>query len=144
VNAKLGQIRILPTFNAWPENRARVGVDLTENQIRPRISTLAGPLWSAMPKVGGNEVMGSALTMREVEAVELETEVINSAELAKRLGVPESWVRSRSNPKRTSDPIPHYKLGRYINFPWGSNVLREWLDRQLVGANRNRSGRRPE
>src|ERR1700757_1939087 len=93
---------------------------------------------------GGYEVMGSALTMREVEAVELETEVINSAELAKRLGVPESWVRSRSNPKRTSDPIPHYKLGRYINFPWGSSVLREWLDRQLVGANRNRSGRRTE
>lgn len=88
--------------------------------------------------------MGSALTMREVEAVELETEVINSAELAKRLGVPESWVRSRRNPKRTSDPIPHYKLGRYINFPWGSSVLREWLDRQLVGANRDRSGRRPE
>ena len=71
--------------------------------------------------------MGSALTMREVEAVELETEVINSAELAKRLRVPESWVRSRRNPKRTSDPIPHYKLGRYINFPWGSSVLRNGL-----------------
>jgi hypothetical protein len=72
------------------------------------------------------------------------TEVIDSAELAKRLCVPETWVRSRSNPKRTSDPIPHYKLGRYINFPWGSTELKEWLERQLVGANRNRSGRRTE
>jgi hypothetical protein len=72
------------------------------------------------------------------------TEVIDSAELAKRLSVPESWVRSRSNPKRTNDPIPHYKLGRYINFPWGSSELREWLERQLVGANRNRSGRSTE
>jgi hypothetical protein len=88
--------------------------------------------------------MGSALTMRGAEVVELETEVINSADLAKRFGVPESWIRSRGNPKRTSDPIPHDKLGRYINFPWGSSVLREWLDRQLVGANRNRSARRPE
>jgi len=73
-----------------------------------------------------------------------ETEMIDSAELAKRLGVPESWVRSRSNPKRTSDPIPHYRLGRYINFSWGSDLLRAWLERQLVGANRNRSGKEIE
>lgn len=73
-----------------------------------------------------------------------ETEVIDSAELAKRLHVPETWVRSRSNPKRTSDPIPHYKMGRYINFPWGSSLLQEWLDRRLVCASRNRSGRRSE
>jgi len=73
-----------------------------------------------------------------------DAEVLNSAELAKRLGVPESWVRSRSNPKRTSDPIPHYKLGRYITFPWGSEVLRAWLERQLVSANRDRSKRRAE
>jgi hypothetical protein len=71
-------------------------------------------------------------------------EVIDSAALAKRLGVPESWVRSRSNPKRTRDPIPHYKFGRYVTFPWGSKVLEEWLDRQLVSANRCRSSRRIE
>jgi hypothetical protein len=128
-----------------PHGEVTVSSHLTENQIRHKISTLRRAVPARIPQaLGGNEVMGSALTMREVEAVDFETEVINSAELAKRLGVPESWVRSRSNPKRTSDPIPHYKLGRYINFPWGSSVLREWLDRQLVGANRNRSGRRPE
>ena len=32
-------------------------------------------------------------TFRRVESIK------NSAELARRLGVPESWVRSRSNPK---------------------------------------------
>lgn len=71
-------------------------------------------------------------------------EVIDSAELAKPLGVPESWVRSRSNPKRTNDLIPHFRFGRYVNFPWGSEVLRTWLERQLVSTNRERSGRRNE
>jgi len=65
-----------------------------------------------------------------------ELEVIDSAELAKRLNVPETWVRSRTNAKRTRDPIPHFRLGRYVRFPWGSEELREWLDHQLVSANR--------
>jgi len=73
-----------------------------------------------------------------------QAEVINSAELARRLGVPESWVRSRSNPKRTDDPIPHYKFGRYVQFPWGSEVLREWLNRQLVSTDRAGHSRRNE
>src|ERR1700730_1315899 len=64
-----------------------------------------------------------------------EVEVIDSTELAKRLNVPETWVRSWTNAKRTSDPIPHFRLGRYIRFPWGSTELREWLNRQLVSAN---------
>jgi len=74
----------------------------------------------------------------------LEVEVINSAELARRLGVPESWVRSRSNPNRTGDPIPHYKFGRYVQFPWGSEVLRAWLNRQLVSTDRAGHSRRNE
>src|SRR2546427_261270 len=64
-----------------------------------------------------------------------EVEVIDSAELAKRLNVPETWVRSRSNPKRTNDPIPHLRLGRYVRFPGGSELL-EWLNRQLVSTGR--------
>jgi hypothetical protein len=64
-----------------------------------------------------------------------EVEVIDSTELAKRLNVPETWVRSWTNAKRTSDPIPHFRLGRYVRFPWGSPELREWLHRQLVSAN---------
>lgn len=64
-----------------------------------------------------------------------QVEVIDSAELAKRLNVPETWVRSRTNRKRTSDPIPHLRFGRYVRFPWGSEELRNWVDRQLVSAN---------
>jgi hypothetical protein len=61
-------------------------------------------------------------------------EVIDSVELAKRLSVPETWIRSRSNRKRTADPIPHYRLGRYIRFSWGSVELNDWLARQLVST----------
>ena len=61
--------------------------------------------------------------------------MIDSTELAKRLNVPESWVRSRTNAKRTSDPIPHLKFGRHVRFPWGSEELRKWVDRQVVSAN---------
>lgn len=63
-------------------------------------------------------------------------EVIDSVELAKRLNVPETWIRSRTNSKRTTDPIPHFRLGRYIRFSWDSEQLHEWLNRQLVSTNR--------
>ena len=69
-------------------------------------------------------------------------EVIDSTELAKRLNVPESWIRSRSNPRRTNDPIPHLRFGRYVRFSWGSHALRQWLDRQQVSTNSGRSLRR--
>jgi hypothetical protein len=64
-----------------------------------------------------------------------QVEVIGCNELAKRLNVPESWVRSRTNSKRTRDPKPHLRFGRYVRFPWGSEELTQWLDRQLVSAN---------
>jgi hypothetical protein len=64
-----------------------------------------------------------------------QVEVIDSTELAKRLNVPETRVRSRTNAKRTTDPIPHLRLGRYVRLPWGSSELRDWLERQLVSAN---------
>lgn len=73
-----------------------------------------------------------------------ELQVIDSTELAKRLNLPESWVRSRTNRKRTTDPIPHYRLGRYIRFNWGSAELLDWLNRRLVSANRDGSKRRIE
>jgi hypothetical protein len=65
----------------------------------------------------------------------MSVEVIDSAELAKRLNVPETWIRSRTNSKRTCDPIPHLRFGRYVRFPWGSEELHEWLNRQLVSTN---------
>jgi transposase len=72
----------------------------------------------------------------KISSLLMEAEVIDSTELAKRLSVPESWIRSRTNQKRTSDPIPHYRLGRYIRFSWGSAELSDWLSRQLVSTDR--------
>jgi hypothetical protein len=79
---------------------------------------------------------------QEKPVLSVTIEVIDSAELAKRLSVPESWIRSRTHQNRTSDPIPHYRLGRYIRFSWGSVELRDWLSRQLVSTDRQWSRRR--
>ena len=104
-------------------------------------------------RVDGNGVEGavveagplasvSARSLRGKPVFSVALEVIDSAELAKRLSVPENWIRSRTNRNRTSDPIPHYRLGRYIRFSWGSDELRDWLNRQLVSTDRQWSRRR--
>jgi hypothetical protein len=58
-------------------------------------------------------------------------EVIDSAELAARLRVPPSWIRSRT---RESTPkvarIPCLRFGRYVRFRWGSPELESWLEKQ--------------
>jgi len=58
-------------------------------------------------------------------------EVIDSEELARRLVLPESWVRDHVR-GRCDDPIPHIKVGRYIRFEWGSRELVEWWSRHRV------------
>jgi len=58
-------------------------------------------------------------------------EVIDSKELARRLVLPESWVRDHVL-GRCDDPIPHIKVGRYIRFEWGSRELLEWWSRHRV------------
>jgi hypothetical protein len=92
---------------------------------------------------GTNELSGTngtiALNERpsgKTSMNQAQIEVIDSTELAKRLHVPETWVRSRTNLKRTDDPIPHLRLGRYVRFYWGSEPLEDWLARQLVSTNR--------
>jgi len=66
----------------------------------------------------------------------MQYEVIDSEELAKRWNLPETWVRDGVH-VRTSDPIPHVKLGRYVRFEWGSAELEDWWVRHRI-ANRNR------
>ena len=58
-------------------------------------------------------------------------EVIDSEELARRLRVPESWVRDRVR-ARSDDPLPHVKIGRYVRFEWGSPDLVEWWTRHRI------------
>jgi len=60
-------------------------------------------------------------------------ELIDAAELARRLGgLPVSWVRSRTR-GRSLDEIPHLKLGRYIRFDWNSPELQRWIREHQEG-----------
>jgi hypothetical protein len=49
--------------------------------------------------------------------------VINSAELARRLAVKESWVVEASKRSRTNDPIPCIRLGKHRRYLWNSPEL---------------------
>ena len=68
---------------------------------------------------------------RDNEAVK----IIDSEELAKRWRVPETWVRDQVR-KRTLDPIPHVRLGKYVRFEWGSEPLNAWWSRRRHSPNR--------
>ncbi len=58
-------------------------------------------------------------------------ELIDSAELANRWRVPESWIRSHSRVRTPKDErIPCVRFGRYVRFEYGSPQLEEWLARQ--------------
>jgi hypothetical protein len=55
-------------------------------------------------------------------------EVIDSAELASRWRVPESWIRNRTRSRTPKEErIPCIRFGRYVRFEWGSLQLAEWL-----------------
>ena len=56
-------------------------------------------------------------------------EVIDSAELAKRWSLPESWIREQTR-SRAADPLPCVRFGKYVRFAWGSPELAEWLNRR--------------
>ena len=45
-------------------------------------------------------------------------------EMASKLGVPESWLYSRT---RTNE-IPHYKVGKYVRFD--ESEVWEWIKKQ--------------
>jgi hypothetical protein len=62
-------------------------------------------------------------------------EIIDSAELAQRWCVPESWVRSATRERTPRDQrIPCIRFGRYVRFEWGSPSLEEWLKKQRTGG----------
>jgi len=56
-------------------------------------------------------------------------ELIDSAELAARWRVPESWIRNRTRARTPkAERIPCIRLGRYVRFEWGSHRLKRWLE----------------
>jgi hypothetical protein len=60
----------------------------------------------------------------------LEIEMIDSAELAARLKLPESWVRSHCRQRTPrAERIPCVRFGRYVRFAWNSPPLMAWLAR---------------
>jgi hypothetical protein len=61
-------------------------------------------------------------------------EVIDSPELAKRLLLPESWVRDHTRARTPSaERIPCVRFGRYVRFLWGSKELENWVDNHREG-----------
>jgi len=77
-------------------------------------------------------INGSASTERD--------EFIASGELARRWGVPVSWVRDQVR-ARALDPLPHINFGKYVRFLWNSPDLEEWVARRIVKGNNRRVGR---
>ena len=72
---------------------------------------------------------GAQLGAQNTPADGLFFEVLTAEELAHRWRVPPSWVREQCR-SRSSDPIPHVRLGRYIRFSWGSPELSRWWCRR--------------
>ena len=68
-----------------------------------------------------------------------QAEFIDSKELAQRWCLPESWIREQVR-RRSADPLPHVRFGKYVRFVWGSPELEAWSGRRMIGAN-NRVGR---
>jgi excisionase family DNA binding protein len=57
----------------------------------------------------------------------VEERLLNAAEVAKRLSVPETWVRAETRAGR----MPHVKLGRYRRYDWSAVVA--WLEERRAG-----------
>jgi hypothetical protein len=71
-------------------------------------------------------------------------EVIDSAELAQRLKVKESWVVDQSKRSRTSDPIPVFRLGKHRRYRWGSPEMDSWLERRAGTTTTRKVGSHPQ
>jgi hypothetical protein len=83
----------------------------------------------------------SELTQTEASSPRIVAyEFIDSGELARRWGVPVSWVRDQVR-GRAEDPLPHVNFGKYVRFLWGSDGLELWIRRRIVMGNNRRLGR---
>ena len=67
-------------------------------------------------------------------------EYIDCKELAVRWNLPESWIRDQVR-RRSADPLPHIRFGKYVRFRWGSPELEEWAERRIVRSHNSRVGR---
>ena len=57
-------------------------------------------------------------------------DILTPDELAQRLKTSRGWVFEMTR-KRQRNPIPHYKIGRYLRFNW--NEVCQWLEANKLG-----------
>ena len=74
------------------------------------------------------------------ESNRIQYEFIDSGTLATRWCLPESWIREQVR-ARSSDPLPHVRLGKYVRFRWGSPELEAWMERRIISAGNRKAGR---
>ena len=58
---------------------------------------------------------------------------LDCKQLAERWNVPETWIRERVR-RRSADPLPHVRFGKYVRFRGGAPELEEWAQRRIVQA----------
>jgi hypothetical protein len=46
--------------------------------------------------------------------------------------------------RRATDPLPYFRMGKYVRFDWDSSELQDWITRRLVHSvsETNRSKRK--
>ena len=67
----------------------------------------------------------------QITVAETGLEILNSEQLAERLNVTRTWVQKNSQRSYTADPIPSFRLGRFVRYAWGSPDLAQWLERRI-------------
>ncbi len=60
-------------------------------------------------------------------------ELLDAAQLAERLNLPETWIREQSR-SRTQDKIPHVKFGKHCRYEFRSPSLEAWISRRRKGS----------
>ena len=75
--------------------------------------------------------IGQPVTLAAGQRLSSEIRLIDSKQLAAKLNLPESWVRDQVR-RRPTDPLPHYKMGKYVRFQWDSPELQDWLARRVI------------
>lgn len=63
-----------------------------------------------------------------------DSDFLDFAGLAAKLGTSKEWVRRNVRRTYTRDPIPHLRMGRMIRFVWDSPEMQEWIERRKVSG----------
>lgn len=122
--------------------KGRLRLALSAAEVPVSAQYAAGPFPSAIaPQLPADVVPGimaaAPETLRFEDGLRLtcefrpEDEVLTPSEVAKRLGVPPSWVyeqtRARAS-RRSGKPFPYRKIGKYLRFNWRD--VNDWVNEQ--------------